>query len=147
TSGVAFNLEPMKNSLAEMLSLYGLPTMLFSESERSMQVDYLSGPHEDDESRSLYLRSVEPAHWSAKPEMASFKLTDRFISQLDSGNPGFYVINLSASALVSEAGDLKKTIEAVQFVDTCLGGIIDKVQDRNGVAIVTASHAGCETMR
>jgi len=79
--------------------------------------------------------------------MSSFKLADCLIGRLESDENGFYVVNLPASALLAEAGDLGKTVEAVQFVDTCLGGILEKVREKNGVAIVTSSHAGCEEMK
>ena len=144
----AFKQERVRNSLAEVLSRRGTPSFHFTESERSLHLDSFWGRDVDDEStRTLYLRSVEPVQRSMRPEMASFKLADRFISQFGSDRSGFYVINLPASALVAEAGDLKKTVEAVQFVDTCLGGILDAINEEDGAAIITASHSSCENMR
>jgi len=147
-AAVAFRQEPIGNSLAEVLLRWGAPTVRFTESERALHLDSFWGQEVDDESaRALYLRSVEPVQRSAKPEMASFKIADRFISQFGADKAGFYVINLPASALVAEGGDLKKTVEAVQFVDTCLGGVLDAVKEQDGAAVITASHSSCENMR
>ena len=48
--------------------------------------------------------------------------------------------------MVAHTGNLEKTIEAVQFVDTCLGGILEKIREVGGVAIVTSDHGNCEEM-
>ncbi|HVF30940.1 MAG TPA: 2,3-bisphosphoglycerate-independent phosphoglycerate mutase [Pyrinomonadaceae bacterium] len=85
-------------------------------------------------------------HRDAEPEMESFKIADRALQNVNSDEPGVLVINFSASAIAAETGSLERTIEAVQYVDTCLGGIVDKVRSAGGVTIVTASHAGCEEM-
>ena len=55
-------------------------------------------------------------------------------------------VNLAAADIVGNTGNLEKTIEAVQFVDTCLGGIIEKIRAVNGVALLTSSHGNCEEM-
>jgi 2,3-bisphosphoglycerate-independent phosphoglycerate mutase len=34
----------------------------------------------------------------------------------------------------------------VQYIDTCLGGIIEKIEEMNGVAIITSDHGNCEEM-
>ncbi|HUR97509.1 MAG TPA: 2,3-bisphosphoglycerate-independent phosphoglycerate mutase, partial [Pyrinomonadaceae bacterium] len=85
-------------------------------------------------------------HRDSDPEMESFKIADRVLDHISSEDPGVFVINLSASAIAAETGNLERTIEAIQYVDTCLGGIVEKFTDTGGVSIVTASHGGCEEM-
>ncbi len=48
--------------------------------------------------------------------------------------------------MVAHTGNLEKTIEAVQFVDTCLGGILEKIRAVAGIAIITSDHGNCEEM-
>ena len=48
--------------------------------------------------------------------------------------------------MIAQTGNLEKSIEAAQFVDTCLGGILEKVRLLKGIAMITSSHAGCEEM-
>ena len=55
-----------------------------------------------------------------------------------------FVVNLPAPAALAETGNLRKTIEAVQYVDTCLGGVLEALRDKGGLAVVTSSHTGCE---
>ena len=82
----------------------------------------------------------------AEPEMESFKIADRAIQHLNSEDPGVFIVNFSASAIAAETGNLERTVEAIQYVDTCLGGIVDRVRSAGGVSVVTASHGSCEEM-
>ena len=85
-------------------------------------------------------------HRDSEPEMESFKLADRAIQHMGSEGSGVFVINFSAAAIAAETGNLERTIEAVQYVDTCLGGVLEKVSNAGGISIVTASHGSCEQM-
>jgi 2,3-bisphosphoglycerate-independent phosphoglycerate mutase len=145
---VAFPPQSSVNTLTETLAKQEYSSFRITESERSSHLESIFRQTSSTKlSRSETLRSLERGLRSSKPEMSSFKMADRFISHLESADGNFCVVNLPAPALLAEAGDFEKTVEAVQFVDTCLGGILEKVRDNNGVAIVTASHAGCERMK
>jgi 2,3-bisphosphoglycerate-independent phosphoglycerate mutase len=85
-------------------------------------------------------------HRDAGPEMESFKVADRALQHLNSEDPGVFVINFSAAAMAAESGSLERTIEAIQYVDTCLGGLVDRIRDAGGISLVTASHGSCEQM-
>ena len=78
--------------------------------------------------------------------MESFKIADRALQHLNSDDPGVVVVNFSASAIAAETGNLERTIEAIQYVDTCLGGVVEKVRAAGGVSVVTSSHGSCEEM-
>lgn len=85
-------------------------------------------------------------HRDSEPEMESFKIADRVLQHVKSGETGVFVVNFSAAAIAAETGSLERTIEAVQYVDTCLGGVVEKIQEAGGISVVTASHASCEQM-
>ena len=85
-------------------------------------------------------------HRDSEPEMESFKVADRALRHVNSEDPGVLVINFSASAIAAETGNLERTIEAIQYVDTCLGGVVERVRAAGGVSVVTASHGSCEEM-
>ncbi|MEP7212517.1 MAG: 2,3-bisphosphoglycerate-independent phosphoglycerate mutase [Acidobacteriota bacterium] len=89
------------------------------------------------------LPAASSADRESEPELTSFKTTDKALRAIESDPNGVFIINLPAAALVAETGDFARTVEAVQYVDTCLGGIVEKVRDAGGVAIVTSSHANC----
>jgi 2,3-bisphosphoglycerate-independent phosphoglycerate mutase len=78
--------------------------------------------------------------------MQCFKITDKLLRGLEAGENDVFIVNLAAPDMVAHTGNLEKTIEAVQFVDTCLGGILEKIRELNGVAIITSDHGNCEEM-
>lgn len=78
--------------------------------------------------------------------MSCFKVTDKFLRSLEADENDVFVVNIAASDMVAHSGNLEKTIESVQFVDTCLGGIIEKMREMNGIALITSSHGNCEEM-
>ncbi|MEO6333687.1 MAG: 2,3-bisphosphoglycerate-independent phosphoglycerate mutase [Pyrinomonadaceae bacterium] len=82
----------------------------------------------------------------SEPEMESFKIADRVLQHISPHEPSLFVINLSASAIAAETGSMERTIEAIQYVDTCLGGIVEKFNDAGGICIVTSSYGSCEEM-
>jgi 2,3-bisphosphoglycerate-independent phosphoglycerate mutase len=81
------------------------------------------------------------------PEMGAFKVTDSLLRGLEAGENEVFIVNLAAADLVAHTGSLEKTVEAVQFVDTCLGGILRKMREVGGTAIITADHGNIEQMR
>ena len=78
--------------------------------------------------------------------MACFKVTDKLLRGLEAGENDVFIVNLAAPDMVAHTGNLEKTIEAVQFVDTCLGGIVEKINAVGGIALITSDHGNCEEM-
>jgi 2,3-bisphosphoglycerate-independent phosphoglycerate mutase len=48
--------------------------------------------------------------------------------------------------MVGHTGKLDKTIEACQYVDTCLGLITKGIRQARGITIITADHGNAEQM-
>jgi 2,3-bisphosphoglycerate-independent phosphoglycerate mutase len=78
--------------------------------------------------------------------MSSFKVTDKLLRGLEAGENDVFIVNIAAPDMVAHTGNLEKTIEAVQFVDSCLGGIVRKIKEVGGVALITSDHGNCEEM-
>jgi 2,3-bisphosphoglycerate-independent phosphoglycerate mutase len=60
------------------------------------------------------------------------------IERIERGEGDFFAVSLPAADVLASQGNEKAAIEAMQFIDTCLGGIIDKILEVNGTAIVTS---------
>jgi 2,3-bisphosphoglycerate-independent phosphoglycerate mutase len=48
--------------------------------------------------------------------------------------------------MIGHTGKLDKTIEACQYVDTCLGWITKGIQQQKGITLITADHGNAEQM-
>jgi 2,3-bisphosphoglycerate-independent phosphoglycerate mutase len=145
----AFRAESENNVLAQIFAEHGILNCRLTESERYAHVTYfLNGGVENEHpcEQRVLVPSPKVAACETHPEMSSFKITDKFLRGLEAGENDVFIMNLPASDLVAETGNLEKTIEAVQFVDTCLGGILEKIREKKGVAIITSSHGNCEEM-
>ncbi len=146
---VVFRSSANENVLSEVLADAGIPNIKITQSERFPHLTYyFNGGDEIQQSNEHHLLLATPKAESAEnqPESQSFKIADKFLRSLESANSGVFVVNLPAADLIAESGSVDKTIEAVQFVDTCMGGIVDKVRDAGGVALITSTHGNCEEM-
>ncbi len=146
---VVFDLKANENVLSEVLADAGVPSMKITQSERFPHLTYFFNGGDDlqqPNDNHLLVAAQRDEFAQSQPESQSFKIADKFITSLESENSGFLVVNFPAADLMAESGSIEKTVEAVQFVDTCLGGIVDKIREAGGVALITSTHGNCEEM-
>jgi len=146
---VAFLQENEDNVLAKVFVENGVLNCRVTETEKYAHLTYffnggveLEHPCE----QRVLVQSPKTGGYEAQPEAACFKITDKLLRGLEAGENDVFIANLAAPDLVAHTGNLEKTIEAVQYVDTCLGGIIDKIRELDGIAIITSDHGNCEEM-
>jgi 2,3-bisphosphoglycerate-independent phosphoglycerate mutase len=139
----AFTGERGRGTVASELERFGINNYRISEGGRVAHVTELfngstdaAGFHE----MRVPLPALSAASRVAEPEMMSFKTADKAMRVMESDPSGVFIINLPATGLIAETGDADRTVEAAQYVDTCLGGIVDKVRAIGGVAMITSTH-------
>lgn len=146
---IAFRQENENKVLAEVFAENGILNCRITETERYPHLTYFfNGGIEREHpcERRVLVNSPKTSISESQPEMSVFKVTDKLMRGLEAGENDVFIVNLAAADIVGGTGNLEKTIEAVQFVDTCLGGIIEKMHAMNGIALVTSSHGNCEEM-
>lgn len=146
---VAFERTVESNVLAQIFERDGVRNYRISESARSPHISSyfncnmaIGSSHES----NIIVPSMGAQTLETSPESKSFKIADRLLRVIESDNRAVFVVNLPAPDLLAEKGNFEKTVEAVQYVDTCLGGVLEKVCAENGVALITSSHGNCEDM-
>ena len=146
---VAFERPIEQNVLAHILEQNEVRNYRITESARSPHVSsYLNCNADSGKSNEnrIFIPTAVVQTLDAAPESRSFKITDRFLREMESDSRALFVVNFPAPDLLAETGNLEKTVEAVQFVDTCLGGVLEKMREANGVVLITSSHGNCEEM-
>ena len=146
---VAFRSERSTNGLTEVLASAGIHNIKISQSERFPHITYFfNGGRNTELEREKHILLPTPRSETPdqQPESQSFKIVDSFIQNLGSAPGGMYVVNIPAADLAARTGKIEKTVEAIQFIDTCVGGIVEHVRAAGGVSILTSSHGGCEEM-
>jgi 2,3-bisphosphoglycerate-independent phosphoglycerate mutase len=90
--------------------------------------------------------SPKIATYDLEPAMSAFKVTDKVLRAIDEGDTDIFIINFANPDMVGHTGKLDKTIEACQYVDTCLGWITKAVRTARGTTLITADHGNAEQM-
>jgi 2,3-bisphosphoglycerate-independent phosphoglycerate mutase len=139
---VAFHAAPVKEGLAEIMASFDIENFRISDATRANELanEFMCG-FAAENSREQILPAADVLTLESEPEMKSFKIADAAINSIDSGDGAVYLVNMPALASLADGGSEKASIEAVQYIDTCLGGVFEKVLDKNGVALITSSHA------
>ena len=147
---VAFAEQEVENTLAEVLSENGLRQLHVAETEKYAHVTYFfNGGREEEwpgEMRVLVPSPRDVPSYDHKPEMSALEVTDRFVEALDVHDPAFAVLNFANPDMVGHTGSIPAAVKAVETVDACLARVVEAVERRGGVCLVTADHGNAERM-
>jgi 2,3-bisphosphoglycerate-independent phosphoglycerate mutase len=146
---VAFPPRQHRNVLAEVFGGIGVRNYRMAETEKYAHVTYFFNGGVEKEypcEQRLLVPSPQIATYDLQPEMSAFKVTDKVLRAIEAGETDVFVINFANPDMVGHTGKLDKTIEACQFVDTCLGWITKSVRRMRGTSIITADHGNAEQM-
>ncbi len=146
---VAFPPEVPRNILADVFALQTIENYRMAETEKYAHVTYFFNggterefPHE----KRLLVPSPKVATYDLAPEMSAFKITDKLIRAIEGREADVYIVNFANTDMVGHTGKLDKTIEACQYVDTCLGWITKAMRSARGTTLITADHGNAELM-
>lgn len=146
---VAFPNDAGGSTLNSVFFERGIPSFRFAEADRFPHVTgFLNGGVDSGNQfqKNHLVDGPRVSLHQAEPEMGSFKLTDQLIQAIEAESEGVFVANLSAADLSAETGDFERTVDAIQYIDTCLGGIYETIAEKNGVLMITSTHGNCELM-
>lgn len=143
---VAFRKEPERNSLTGVLAGSDVPSFRITEAVRAPHVTHFfdGGDNRAVSDQEIILQGNAAAE--LMPESQSFKVADAVRGCIESTANGLFVVNLPASAMMAETGDIAKTVAAIQYIDTCIGGICERMNDVGGVVMLTSTYGSCEDM-
>jgi 2,3-bisphosphoglycerate-independent phosphoglycerate mutase len=146
---IAFPPRHYRNVLAEAWGNLRVRNYRLAETEKYAHVTYFFNGGVEQEypcERRLLVPSAKVATYDLEPEMSAFKVTDKVLRGIDEGDTDVFVINFANPDMVGHTGKLDKTIEACQYVDTCLGWITKRMRTANGTTLITADHGNAEQM-
>ncbi|HSB28837.1 MAG TPA: 2,3-bisphosphoglycerate-independent phosphoglycerate mutase [Pyrinomonadaceae bacterium] len=146
---VAFPPRHHRNVLAEVFAGVGTRNYRLAETEKYAHVTYFFNGGVEREwpcERRLLVPSPKVATYDLQPEMSAFAVTDKVLKGIDENETDVFVINYANPDMVGHTGKLDKTIEACQYVDTCLGSVTKAIRQANGITLITADHGNAEQM-
>jgi len=146
---LAFGPEDVRNTLAEVLAHAGLRNLRVAETEKYAHVTYfLNGGVEKAfplEERAL-IPSSKVATYDLEPAMKAAAIATRVAGEIEGGKFDVIVMNFANPDMVGHTGKFEATVTAVEVTDAALGVVIDALEKRGGVALVTADHGNAEFM-
>ena len=146
---LAFPPEDVRNTLAEVLAHAGLKNLRVAETEKYAHVTYfLNGGVEKAfplEERAL-IPSSKVATYDLEPKMKAAEIAMRVAEEIAGGKFDVIVMNFANPDMVGHTGKFDATVAAVEATDAALGVVIDAVEKRGGVALITADHGNAEFM-
>ncbi len=137
----------IKNCLGEVISQNNLTQLHIAETEKYAHVTYfLNGTREKPfpGEKRILVPSPKVATYDLKPEMSSAEITEKVLANLKKFD--FIVINFASPDMVAHTGNQNATIKALEFVDNCIGKIINDILKIKGLAIITADHGNAEEL-
>ncbi len=146
---IAFAPREHQNVLAEVWSNIRVRNYRLAETEKYAHITYFFNGGVEKEypsERRLLVPSPRIATYDLQPEMSAFKVTDQVLRGIEDDQTDVFVINFANPDMVGHTGKLDKTIEACQYVDTCLSWITKAVRQARGVTLITADHGNAEQM-
>lgn len=147
---VLFRKDNLEDTLAETLSKAGKQQYHTAETEKYPHVTFFfNGGREtpfDGETHKVIQSPRDVATYDEKPEMSAYELTETTLKRIQEEDDDFILINFANPDMVGHTGSLSAAIKAVETVDECAGKLVEAVQAKGGVAIVTADHGNCERM-
>jgi len=146
---VAFPPDVPRHILAGVLAVNEVENYRMAETEKYAHVTYFFNggaesefPHE----KRLLIPSPKVATYDLAPDMSAFKITDKLLRAIEGREADVFIVNYANPDMVGHTGKLDKTIEAVQYVDTCLGWITKAMRTAKGTTLITADHGNAEQM-
>ena len=146
---VAFPPRHHQNVLAQVCADFRVRNYRLAETEKYAHVTYFFNGGVEKEypcEQRLLVPSPKVATYDLQPQMSAFKVTDKVLRGIDDGETDVFVVNFASPDMVGHTGKLDKTIEACQYVDTCLGRITKRVREARGMTLITADHGNAEQM-
>jgi 2,3-bisphosphoglycerate-independent phosphoglycerate mutase len=147
---IVFPEQDVHETLAEALAEHDMTQLHVAETEKYAHVTYFfNGGREAEwsgERRVLVPSPRDVPSYDHKPEMSAAEVADRFVDELDRGDYAFAVVNFANPDMVGHTGSVPATVKAVETVDACLGRVVAKIEEKGGVALITADHGNAEQM-
>ncbi|MFP4478428.1 MAG: 2,3-bisphosphoglycerate-independent phosphoglycerate mutase [Candidatus Izemoplasmatales bacterium] len=146
---IAYGLNDLTDMFGDYISDQGLHQLRIAETEKYAHVTFFFDGGVDKEiknAKRVLVQSPGVATYDLKPEMSAYEITDNVLKELDSDVHDVVILNFANGDMVGHTGVIEAAVKAVETVDDCVGRVVDKVNEMNGIALITADHGNCEKM-
>ena len=144
-----FDHQNLTNTIGEFIYKNNLSQLRIAETEKYAHVTYFfDGGYEKNypKMNKILIPSPKVATYDLKPEMSAKEITNKLIEELDKDIYDIVILNYANGDMVGHTGNYEAAVKAVEYLDTCLKQLYEKIKSLNGTLIITADHGNCDIM-
>ena len=146
----AFPPEYLHDTFGEVVAKAGLKQLRMAETEKYAHVTFFFNGGDEKPNvgeERILIPSPKVATYDLQPEMSADLLTERLLTEIDSGKYDVIIVNYANPDMVGHTGVFEAAVKAMETVDVCVGRVVEAVNNRGGVVCITADHGNSEKMR
>jgi len=146
---IAYKKEELTNTFGEYIASQGLTQLRIAETEKYAHVTFFFNGGEEKQYNGedrILIPSPKVETYDMKPEMSAYEVTDKVVEAINSEKYDCIILNYANPDMVGHTGSLEAAIKAIEAVDECVGRVVEAVQAKEGVLIITADHGNAEQM-
>jgi len=138
----------VENSFGEYISNLKMKQLRLAETEKYAHVTYFfnGGKSQFKGEDRILVKSPKVKTYNKSPRMSADALTKRAVKAIKTNKYNFILINYSNPDMLGHTGKLKAAIKGINFMDKCLGKIINICDKNEYLLIVSADHGNAEEM-
>ncbi len=146
---VAFPKMTIENLFGQFISDLGMNQLRIAETEKYAHVTFFFNGQSDvvfkNEERVL-VNSPKVATYDLKPEMSAYEVRDKVLEELSKDVHDVIILNYANCDMVGHTGVFDAAVKAVETVDECVGDVVDRILELDGVVLLTSDHGNAEQM-
>ena len=146
---IAFKPEKLVNTFGEYISKNGLTQLRIAETEKYAHVTFFFNGGEEKQypgEDRILVPSPKVETYDMQPEMSAEEVTAEVVEAIKSGKYNSIILNYANPDMVGHTGSLEAAIKAIEKIDDCVQRVVDAVNEKNGVLLITADHGNAEQM-
>ena len=146
---IAFKKDEIKNTFGEYISQKGMTQLRIAETEKYAHVTFFFNGGEEKQYEGedrILVPSPKVETYDLKPEMSAYEVTEKVLEAIKSEKYNTIILNYANPDMVGHTGNLEAAIKAIETIDECVGKVVEAVQEKNGVLLITADHGNAEQM-
>ena len=146
---LAFGLQKFDNLFGDVVSKAGLKQLRIAETEKYAHVTFFFDGGADRQIEGadrILVNSPKVATYDLQPEMSAYEVCDKVVDAIHSNKYDCIILNFANCDMVGHTGVVDAAVKAVEAVDTCVGRVVEALDEVGGVALITADHGNAEKL-
>ncbi len=147
---ILFDKEQLKGVMADHLESLSLKQFHIAETEKYAHVTYFfNGGNKKEHKGETFVLVPSPKEvetYNQKPQMSAPEVTEKLVEALKDTTTSFFLVNFANCDMVGHTGNFEAAVKAVEYVDECVGKLMQACKEHNVTMLLTADHGNSDQM-